>query len=280
MKICIKYFLFFVLIFNISCKSNDNKNSEVIIEKELDLQMIDAYEEGLRLLEYGDGLGASVKFSEAELLFPQSIWAPRSSLMAAYSLYSAMYYLDAIDEVERFLKTYPDHERENYAYYILAISYYDQIIDEKKDLAPLVKAKKNFEIVLNKFPNSEFAFDAELKLEAIKEIIASKEMYTARYYFEREKWVPAINRYKTILTDYETTIYAAEALHRLVELHYRIGLEDEAKKYAVLLGYNYQSSEWYEETYKIFNTDYEKISLRKKKKNKKTTLEKLKSLIQ
>ena len=280
MKICIKYFLVLALIFNISCKSNEKENSKIIKEKEIDLQMIDAYEEGLRLLNYGDDLAASKKFSEAELLYPQSIWAPRSSLMSAYSLYNSMYYLDAVDEIERFLKTYPNHERENYAYYILAISYYDQIIDEKKDLAPLVNAKKNFEIILNKFPNSEFAFDAELKLEAIKEILASKEMYTARYYFEREKWVPAINRYKIILTKYETTIYAAEALHRLVEIHYRIGLEDEAKKYAVLLGYNYQSSEWYEETYKIFNRDYEKSSLRKKNKKKNSTLQKLKSLIQ
>ena len=142
MKICIKYFLVLALIFNISCKSNEKENSKIIKEKEIDLQMIDAYEEGLRLLNYGDDLAASKKFSEAELLYPQSIWAPRSSLMSAYSLYKSMYYLDAVDEIERFLKTYPNHERENYAYYILAISYYDQIIDEKKDLAPLVNAKK------------------------------------------------------------------------------------------------------------------------------------------
>ena len=122
--------------------------------------------------------------------------------------------------------------------------------------------------------------DSELKLEAIEEILASKEMYTARYYFEREKWIPAINRYKNILENYETTIFAAEALHRLVEIHYKIGLEKEAKKYAILLGYNYQSSEWYEESYKIFNKKYKKKSLKKKNSLTKSTLEKLKSLIQ
>tara|TARA_Y100000992_G_scaffold287770_1_gene240863 strand:- start:81 stop:656 length:576 start_codon:yes stop_codon:yes gene_type:complete len=191
-----------------------------------------------------------------------------------------MYFIDAVYEAERFLKVYPKHEREVYAHYLLAISYYDQIIDEKKDLNPLIKAKENFEIVIDKYPNSDFAFDSKLKLAAIQEILASKEMYTAKYYFEREKWIPAINRYKNVINKYQTTIYVEEALHRLVEIHYTIGLEDEAKKYAVLLGYNYKSSDWYEESYKVFNRDYEKISVRKKKKNKKTILEKLRSLIQ
>ena len=279
MKLFIKYSLILLLIFNVSCKNKDT-NKLIIAEEELDVQMIKAYKEGLDLLNKGDGLGASKKFNDAELLYPQSIWAPRSSLMSAYSLYSSMYLIDAVYEAERFLKVYPKHEREVYAYYLLAISYYDQIIDEKKDLNPLIKAKENFEIVIDKYPNSDFAFDSKLKLAAIQEILASKEMYTAKYYFEREKWIPAINRYKNVINKYQTTIYVEEALHRLVEIHYTIGLEDEAKKYAVLLGYNYKSSDWYEESYKVFNRDYEKISVRKKKKNKKTILEKLRSLIQ
>ena len=279
MKLFIKYSLIMLLIFNVSCKNKDT-NKLIIVDEELDVQMIKAYKEGLELLNKGNGLGASKKFNDAELLYPQSIWAPRSSLMSAYSLYSSMYFMDAVYEAERFLKIYPKHEREVYAHYLLAISYYDQIIDEKKDLNPLIKAKANFEIVINKYPNSDFAFDSKLKLEAIQEILASKEMYTAKYYFERGKWIPAINRYKNVINKYQTTIYVEEALHRLVEIHYIIGLEDEAKKYAVLLGYNYKSSEWYEESYKVFNRDYEKISIRKKNKNKKTVLEKLRSLIQ
>ena len=280
MSLFFKYFLILILILNVSCKGNKSEDVSLITEKEINLQMIDAYNEGLKLLESGDGLSASNKFNEAELLYPQSIWASRSSLMSAYSLYASMYFVDAIDELDRFFKVYPEHEREVYAYYLLAICYYDQIVDEKKDLGPLINAKKNFEIVLNEFPKSDFALDAELKLEAIKEILASKEMYTARYYFEKEKWIPAINRYKNILDNYQTTIFAEEALHRLVEIHYKIGLQSEAKKYAVLLGYNYQSSEWYEESYKIFNKQYKKRSLRKKNSLKKSTLEKLKSLIQ
>ena len=280
MSLFFKYFLILILILNVSCKGNKSEDVSLITEKEINLQMIDAYNEGLKLLESGDGLSASNKFNEAELLYPQSIWAPRSSLMSAYSLYTSMYFIDAIDELDRFFKVYPKHEREGYAYYLLAICYYDQIVDEKKDLGPLVNAKLNFEIVLNKYPKSDFAMDAELKLEAIKEILASKEMYTARYYFEKEKWIPAINRYKNILENYETTIFAEEALHRLVEIHYKIGLESEAKKYAVLLGYNYQSGKWYEESYKIFNKNYKKKSLKKKNSLTKSTLEKLKSLIQ
>jgi len=280
MSLFFKYFLILILILNVSCKGNKSEDVSLIAEKEINLQMIDAYNEGLKLLESGDGLSASKKFSEAELLYPQSIWASRSSLMSAYSLYASMYFVDAIDELDRFFKVYPEHEREVYAYYLLAICYYDQIVDEKKDLGPLVNAKLNFEIVLNKYPKSDFAMDAELKLEAIKEILASKEMYTARFYFEKEKWIPAINRYKNILENYETTIFAEEALHRLVEIHYKIGLENEAKKYAVLLGYNYQSSKWYEESYKIFNKNYKKKSLKKKNSLTKSTLEKLKSLIQ
>ena len=280
MSFYLKYFFILILILNVSCKSNKSEDLSLIGEKEIDLQMIDAYKEGLEFLKKGDGLSASNKFNEAELLYPQSIWASRSSLMSAYSLYTQMYYIDAVDELERFFKVYPNHERESYAYYLLAICYYDQIVDEKKDLGPLINAKKHFQLVLNEFPKSDFALDAELKLEAIKEILASKEMYTARYYFEKEKWIPAINRYKSILENYETTIFAEEALHRLVEIHYKIGLESEAKKYAVLLGYNYQSSEWYEESYKIFNKNYKKKSLRKKNSLKKSTLEKLKSLIQ
>jgi len=280
MSLFFKYFLILILILNVSCKGNKSEDVSLITEKEINLQMIDAYNEGLKLLESGDGLSASNKFNEAELLYPQSIWASRSSLMSAYSLYASMYFVDAIDELDRFFKVYPEHEREVYAYYLLAICYYDQIVDEKKDLGPLVNAKTNFEIVLNKYPKSDFAMDAELKLEAIKEILASKEMYTARFYFEKEKWIPAINRYKNILENYETTIFAEEALHRLVEIHYKIGLESEAKKYAVLLGYNYQSSKWYEESYKIFNKNYKKKSLKKKNSLTKSTLEKLKSLIQ
>ena len=158
--------------------------------------------------------------------------------------------------------------------------HYEQISDEKKDLGSIIDAQQNFKYVLENYPDSDFALDSQFKLELIQEILASKEMYLAKYYIEREKWIPAINRYKNILDQFETTIYVEEALHRLVEIHYKIGLIEESKKYAALLGYNYQSSRWYEESYKVFNKDYEKILKKRKKQNDKvSTLEKIKSLL-
>ena len=132
--------------------------------------------------------------------------------------------------------------------------------------------------LVNDYPNTEFALDSEFKLELIKEILASKEMYLARYYLDREKWIPAMNRFKKISTDYSTTIYIEEALHRLVELNYKLGLLDEANKYAAVLGYNYQSSQWYEASYKIINKDYEKILKKKDIKKQKSILKKFKDI--
>ena len=268
MNYFVKFFLIAIFIFITSCKNNDTEFS-VIEEKDLDLQMIDAYKEGLKLLDENFPLVAAKKFSEAEILYPQSMWAPRSSLMSAYSYYHGSYYLNAIDELNRFIKIYPKHERFVFARYLLAMCYYEQITDEKKDLGSIIEAQQNFQYVLKNHPNTDYAIDSEYKLELIKEILASKEIYLANYYIEREKWIPAINRFKNVVEKYETTIYVEEALHRLVEIHYKIGLIKESKKYAALLGYNYQSSDWYRESYKVFNKDYKKISKRKKNKKKK-----------
>ena len=277
------YFLKFILIISIAfisaCQNNDEKIS-IIEERDLDLQMIDAYNEGLNLLDDNYPLKAAEKFNEAELLYPQSLWAARSSLMSAYSFYYGSYYVDAIEELNRFKEIYPNHERIVYAYYLMGMCHYEQIADEKKDLGSIVDAQQNFKYVLENYPDSDFALDSQFKLELIQQILASKEMYLAKYYIEKEKWIPAINRYKNVLDKFETTIYVEEALHRLVEIHYKIGLIDESKKYAALLGYNYQSSEWYRESYKVFNKDYEKIiKKRNKQNNKVSTLEKIKSLL-
>ena len=250
----------------------------IIKEKSLDLQVLETYQEGMSFLEEGDALYAAKQFNEAELLFPQSEWAPKSALMAAYAYYSQDYLNDAIAELERFLKVYPKHKNLDYAYYLLGVSYYEQIVDEKKDLQSIILAKKYFEIVIRDYQNTSYALDSEFKVDLINDILAAKEMYIGRYYFEKKKWISAINRFRTILDDYDTTIYAEEALHRLVEVHYIIGLKDEAKKYAKLLGYNYQSSEWYENSYSLFDKKY-KIIKKNKIKNK-STLKKIKSLFE
>ncbi len=263
-----------ILILFGSCSKEVSKK-DLIKEKSLELQVEEAYEEGIEALNDGDVLFAAKKFNEAEILFPQAVSAPQSALMAAYSYYSQDYYGDAIAELKRFLKVYPAHKDLGYAYYLLAICYYEQIVDEKKDLQAIINAKENFNIILKNYPNTEYAIDAEFKIELINDILAAKEMYLGRYYFERKKWIPAISRFREIIDEYDTTIYTEEALHRLVEVHYTIGLIDEAEKYAQLLGYNYQSSKWYENTYSLFDKTYEK----RKKERFKTYKKKSKGLI-
>ena len=266
--------LIFILI--ISCTKKEKK-VEVLKEKNLETQMIEVYNQAIAELERGDVIYAGKKFSEAEMLYPQSIWAPRAVLMSAYGYFTQGYFSDAINELERFLIKYKYHPNTDYAYYLLALCHYDQIVDEKKDLKEIVQAKKYFELIINEYPNTEYANDSKFKLELIIEIMASKEMYLARYYTQREKWIPAINRYKKVVSEYDKTIYIEEALHRLVELHYRIGLIEEAKKYASLLGYNYQSSQWYESSYRIFDKKYETKRIKKDSKNN-TILKKFKKL--
>ena len=270
-------FLLIILPF-FSCSKEVVRDSS-IKEKSLDLQVIEAYQEGMKSLNEGDVLFAAKKFNESEILFPQSVWAPKSALMAAYSYYSQDYYLDAIQELKRFVKVYPKYKDIDYAYYLLGVSYYEQIVDEKKDLESIANAKKSFKFLISNYPNTEYSLDAEFKLDLINDILASKEMYIGRYYFQRKKWIPSINRFKTVIDEYETTIYTEEALHRLVEVYYTIGLVEEAKKYAKLLGYNYQSSEWYEMTYMVFDEIYEK-NKKKKMKEKKSFVKKIKSLVE
>ena len=274
-------FVLIILIsfFSVSC-SKDVVEKPLIKEKNMELQMIEAYEEGLKILNEGDALFAAKKFNEAEVLFPQSDYAPKAALMAAYSYYSQNYYGDAIAELERFIKIYPNHYDISYAEYLLGLSFYEQIIDEKKDLRSIQNAKNIFLDLVEKYPNTDFAIDANYKLDLINDVLAAKEIYIGRYYFDKKKWIPAINRFRTVTDEYETTIYVEEALHRLVEIYYIIGLEDESKKYANLLGYNHMSSEWYEKSYSIFDKTYAE-NKKNNTKNKKFTsslLKKFKSL--
>tara|TARA_Y100001935_G_C17250274_1_gene480595 strand:+ start:370 stop:1218 length:849 start_codon:yes stop_codon:yes gene_type:complete len=275
-------YLISILLIFVSCSKNNIEKS-IIKEKSLELQVLEAYNIGKEALEGGDVLYAAKKFNEAETLFPQSDLAPKSALMAAYSYYIQDYYGDSIAELQRFIRVYPYHKNIPYAHYLLGICYFEQIVDEKKDLESIKNAKIKFNFILKEYPNTEYALDADFKISLINDILASKEMYIGRYYFDKKKWIPAINRFRTVIDDYDTTIYTAEALHRLVEVHYTIGLIDEAEKYAQILGYNYGSSEWYQNTYSLFNKNY-KISKKNtfkgiKKRNKKM-LKKFKSLFE
>ena len=274
-----KFSLFiFTFLFLLNSCSKDKKEISVIKENRQDLEMISTYKEAYKALEEGDPYFAAKKFLEAELLFPQSKWASQSALMAAYSFYLQNYYTEALSNLERFLLVYPKSKNLSYAHYLIAICYYETIEDEKRDSAPLIKAKEKFTFVINEYPNTEFALDSKFKLSLIENILAAKEMYLGRHYLKKERWIASINRFKNVIDNYNQTVFVEEALHRLVEVNYKLGLIDESQKYANILGYNYMSGEWYKKSYKIFNQDYS-IELNKKiEKDKRGVFKKFKKL--
>ena len=260
-----------------------SKEKEISLIKGVDQQaeLVATYTEAMENLEKNDTFFAANKFLEAELLFPQSDWAPKSALMAAYSFYLQDYYSKSIFHLERFMTTYPNDKRIPYAYYLLAMCYFENIEDEKRDLLPLIKSKDLFNLIIVDHPETDFAIDAKFKIDYINDIMASKEIYIGRHYIKKEKWIAAINRFKNVIENYETTIYVEEAIHRIVEIYYRIGLINESAKYAKLLGYNYGSSEWYEKSYAIFNIEYDNIKYDSDaKKTKKGIIKKFKKLFE
>ncbi len=241
-----------ILVFSLnSCSKKDVK-----YELKDKVNPYKLYQEGFEFFERGNYFYAEKKFTEAELYFEIVDFAAKSSIMSSYSLYGINFYTEALTNLERYLKKYPTDNNVMYAHYLIAIIYYEQITDEKKDLQPLMSAKKKIEFFLNEYPDTDYAIDLQFKKDLIQNQLAAKELYVAKYYISTQKWVPAINRLKIIVNDYQKTIFIEEALHRLVEIYYYLGLKEESKKYAKILGYNYNSGEWFEQSYKVFNKDY------------------------
>ena len=268
--------IFLAIIFLYSCGKEVEK-IKLIKEPSQNKEMISAYKKGMSFLDSGDYFAASKKFLEVEVLLPQSQWAPKSVLMASYSYYLQNYYSLAIENLKRYFKTYPKDKNMAYAHYLLAMCYYEIIEGEKKDLAPLILSKKELIFIIENYPNTDYAYDARFKIDLINDILAAKEVYIGRHYIKKKKWIPALNRFKNVLNNYETTNHVEEAIHRLVEIYYILGMEEESLKYASLLGYNYNSGKWYKETYKIFNKEY-KVSIPQNKNEKSKILSKIKDL--
>ena len=265
----IRLIIALVLIFSfISCSK---KEPIYVVEDKIDPYQI--YAEGINAFNKNDFFFANKKFSEAELNFEKPELASKAAIMASFSLYAINFYDEALEGLERFLKKYPADKNIVYAHYLEAIIYFEQIDDEKKDIKPLLEANKKIDFFIKTFPESTYATDLKFKKDLIQNQLAAKELYIARYYISIEKWAPAIKRLKNILTNYDQTIFIEEALHRLVEINYYLGLEKEAKEFAKILGYNYNSSEWYEKSYKILNKDY-KIKKIINSKNKKGEIDK------
>ena len=271
-------FLLLLYLTLLSCGA-EQKTVNKIKEINQEQEMITSYKEGLEGITKRDYFVASKKFLEAELLYPQSRWAAKSALMASYSFYLQDFYSEALNNLERYVITYPKDENMAYARFLIAICYYETVVDEKRDTDAIIKAKEEFEFIIKNYPTTDFAIDSKYKLDFLLDILAAKEMYIGRHYIKKSKWIAAINRFKFVLKNYENTVYTEEAIHRLVEIYYKIGLLDESQKYANLLGYNYKSSNWYKSTYRIFNENYEEKKITKVKKEKKGIIKRFKKLL-
>ena len=274
------YLRLLLLIVFLSFFSSCSRNEPIYVPAEIKDPYV-LYEEGYNLFSRNNFFQANKKFAEAELNFDDTNLAAKSAIMSCFSLYGINFYNEALNNIERFLKAYPADSNVMYAEYLKAIIFFEQMGDEKKDINPLLKANKQINYFLNKYPNSEYAIDLGFKKNLIENQLAAKELFVAKYYVSVQKWIPAINRLKNIVNNYNDTPYIEEALHRLVEIHYYIGLENQAQKYATILGYNYNSSEWFEQSYKILNKEYsiKKINKKDEKKEKENLIKKIIKMI-
>ena len=258
-----------------SCTKKEVKNPESPSTKS---EAMVLYKDALRSMEDGQYMIASKKFDKSESLLPQTEWAAKSALMSSYCLYTISFYDDAILNLKRFKKLYPADPNMDYASYLIAVIYYEQILDEKKDIEKLIFTKKAIQDFLKKYPNTDYAMDLKFKLDLVDNQMAAKEISIARFYIQNEKWIPAINRLKVVVENYDKTIFVEEALFRLVEIYYRIGLVEEAKAAASLLGYNYNSSEWYERSYTVLNKNYKPAIVRQDGKEEKNLVNRIKKI--
>jgi outer membrane protein assembly factor BamD len=226
-----------------------NGDDEAYVERPVE----ELYNEAQDLLETGDPRQAGQAFEEVERQHPYSQWATRAQLMSAYAFYEANNYDEAIAAAERFVELHPGHEDVPYAYYLIGISYYEQISDVGRDQKMTERALEAFDELVRRFPDSRYARDGELKADLARDHLAGKEMSIGRYYLRRGQYLAAINRFRSVVERYQTTTHVPEALHRLTEAYLALGLEQEAQKNAAVLGYNFPSSEWYQDSYALLN---------------------------
>lgn len=206
-------------------------------------------------LEAGREFNAGELFGEVERLYPYSQWARRAMIMSSYSYYQAAEFERSQSAARRFLEFFPNDEDAPYAQYLIALAYYDQITDVGRDQQPTLNALQSLREVMERFPGSAYARDSELKFDLAMDHLAGKEMEIGRYYLKRGQYMAAINRFETVIDDFQTTTHVEEALHRMVEAYTALGLEDEALKAAALLGFNAPGSDWYENSYALVQSN-------------------------
>ena len=213
------------------------------------------YNTGMDSLLAGDYDGASQMFDEVERQHPYSVWATKAQLMAAYAQYSASQYEDALNALDRFIQLHPGNRDIAYAYYLRALCYYEQVSDVKRDQKMTEFALDSFDELVRRFPNTKYASDAREKIDLTRDHLAGKEMDIGRYYLRQDQHLAAINRFRQVVEEFDTTTHVPEALHRLVEAYTALGLTQEAQKSAAVLGYNFPDSPWYVASYQLVNGD-------------------------
>ena len=239
-------FLIAFLLILPACSDNKLMTPETEGEK---LQVL--YNDAIKLVKKRDFVDAAILFEDIERQYPYSKWSNQAQLMSGFCYYKSNMYNESLDALERFIALYPGSKKISYAYYLRALNYFEQISDVERDQTTTAKAKRAFNEVINKFPETEFASDALIRIDIINDRLAAKEMEIARYYQFNHQWISAINRYNKILDEYKTSIYTEETLHRLVEIYYSLGLHEEAKRYAATLQFNFPESDWYLQSYNI-----------------------------
>jgi outer membrane protein assembly factor BamD len=227
-----------------ACSSSDE---EIYVEQKVDV----LYNTAVNSLEAGDYKDAAKQFDEVERQHPYSVWATKAQLMAAYSHYQANAYDEAVIGLDRFIRLHPGNRDIAYAYYLKSLSYYERISDVARDQLVTELALKGLNEVVRRFPNSKYARDAKLKIDLTRDHLAGKQMEIGRFYLDRNHYLAAINRFRRVVDDYQTTTHVPEALHRLVEAYTAIGVIDEARRVAAVLGHNYPGSEWYLDSYAV-----------------------------
>lgn len=249
-----KSFVLYVLLlsFLLTACSGDKKNLEVT-DKAPEKPVEVLYNEAADALDAEEYTRATRLFEDVERQYPYSKWATKAQLMAAYAAYQNDSYDEAIFAINRFTELHPGNEDIDYAYYLKALAYYEQISDVARDQAMTEQSLKAFDTLITRFPNSQYTRDSKLKRDLTLDHLAGKEMEIGRYYLNRNQMNAAINRFRTVVKKYQTTTHTPEALHRLVEAYLTLGLRNEATRVAAVLGHNYPGSKWYEDSYKILD---------------------------
>lgn len=251
LRLSVRPFLSAALVLSLTltaaCAGNKKNRDNAYIARDVET----LYNLAKDMLDRGEYRNSAIMFDEVERQHPYSVWARRAQLMSAFSHYAARQYSEAVQSAQRFLSLHPGNRDAAYAYYVIAISYYEQIADVSRDQRITQQAKDALTELVRRYPDTPYAADARLKLDLVNDHLAGKEMEVGRFYSRNRLWIAAAGRYRTVIEEYQTTSHTAEALHRLVEAYLALGLREEARKTGAVLNANFPGTKWYTRSYRL-----------------------------